>query len=85
MGIHNKCEERWADGRQFAAGNNITAADYAFLAHNTMIHGNTGLKNPSIATKIAEQTTGSVHAARVLNNIKAQCQASVDALQPTFC
>ena len=87
VSIHQKCEEHWADGRQYVAGDNITAADYSFLAHNTMLRGNTGLKNPSILTKLEEQApmSESVHVARVLNNIKAQCQASVDALQPSFC
>ena len=89
--MHNKFEARWADGRQFVAGNNITAADYAFLAGFTCIHGkdgtgNPGLRNPSIVSKFREAVpeANSVNTMRILANIKAQCQASVDALQPTW-
>ena len=84
--MSKKLEERWADGRQYVAGNTLTAADFTYLANITMIRGNTGIRNPSINTKFDEQMpVGSYpNIERVVGNIKALCQASVDALQPTW-
>ena len=92
--MHAKCEARWADGRNFVAGNNITAADYVLLAGFTMFNlndfdgqgqGNTGLRNPSILTKMREQMgSNSANTIRIINNIRAQCQGAIDALQPSW-
>ena len=84
-----KFEERWADGRAFVAGANVTAADFQFLAGFTCMQGkdgqgNPGLKNPAIATKIREACADATHTTRVLNNIMALCQAQIDTLQPTM-
>ena len=81
-----KCEERWADGRQYVAGNTMSAADFVYLAGHTMIHGNTGLRNPSLAAKFeaAAPMANAPNCMRILNKMKEHCQATVDALQPTW-
>ena len=81
--LGKKLEERWADGRQYVAGNNITAADYVFLANYTMVRDNPGLKNPSLATKFNALDQG-VHNQRILAKMREHCQASIDRIQPTM-
>ena len=82
--LFNKLEARWADGREHVAGASITAGDYYALAQNTQVVLNTGLKHPSIQAKLAEHWATLPNCQRVINNIKAPLQSTVDALQPTW-
>ena len=84
--MDQKCEERWNDGRKHVAGDQITMADYIYLAGHTCVYTNTGLKNPSVRTKFHEIATPEAYPNmfRVLNNIMGPLQATVDRLQPTM-
>ena len=79
-----KYDARWADGRVHCAGASITAADYTLLADFTAMFTNTGLKNPSIQPRLLELYNASPNYKRVVDSIKGELQATVDALQPTW-
>ena len=75
-----KWDARWADDRVHAAGANVTAADYDLLAGFTCYVSNTGVKNASIQTRLTEVYNSSPNYKRVVDNIKSELQATVDAL-----
>ena len=79
-----KLDARWADGRAHATGANITAADYKILSDFTAIVSNTNLKTPAVSTSLMEVYNSHANYKRVVDNIKSECQATVDALAPSF-
>ena len=79
--LMDKCDERWADGRERCAGGpNATAGDYTLLAGYTSVVANPNLRNPRISQECTAYAETKPNYMRVLNKIKADCQATVDAI-----
>ena len=79
--LMDKCDERWADGRERVAGGpNATAGDYTLLAGYTSIVTNANLRNPRISQECSAYAETKQNYMRVVNKIKADCQATVDAI-----
>ena len=77
----NKFESRWADGRAYCSGANITAADFFNLTAFTSLFNNPNIRNPSLSERVMVHYATLTHVKRVMENIKGQCQATVDALE----
>ena len=78
----DKYDERWADGRERVAGGaNATAGDYTLLANYTSVVVNPNLRNPRVSQECSAHAETKPNYMRVVNKIKADCQATVDAIQ----
>ena len=76
----DKWNARWADGRAHVAGANKTKEDYNLLTMFTSIFENTHARNPSFGAAVLAHAHTLEHVMRVVNHIKAECQAEVDAV-----
>ena len=75
---------RWADGREHAAGKEITAADFNLIAFYTGIVTNPGLIQPQIGERLQSKIESDFpNTKRVIRNIQKHVQKSIDRLPAT--
>lgn len=79
--VVDKLDKMFSDGRSRVAGENITAGDFELLTGWTSVIANPKARNPSCNEQIKAHCETKTHYMRVLNNIKSDCQAQVDALE----
>ena len=82
----SKIEKRFADGRKFVAGDNVTPADFRLLSVVTQIYKNTGLKYDDVKTQLAAIYEPLTNVQRVCANIEALGSVAqvVAALEPSL-
>ena len=64
-----KFNERWSDGREHVAGDDVTAADFNLLAFYTSIVTNPGIHNPQVGVQLKEKIESLPNAKRIIDNI----------------
>lgn len=76
----DKVDQAFSDGRSRVCGENLTATDFELLSNYTGIVANPHGRNPSCQAAILAHAQTKEHYMRVVNNVKKDCQASVDKL-----
>ena len=80
----DKCNTRWADGRNHVVGNTITTADFDLLTLFTSIISNSHLRNPEVSTRVKAHYETLEHVNRVVSNVRQPVQNVVDQIQPSW-
>jgi len=65
-------------------GSELTSADFAVLSYYTAFVVNPGLRVPKVREGLTAKAQSLPNYLRVVNNVKALVQSTVDSLQPTF-
>ena len=78
-----KLEVRFADGREHAAGNSVTTADFALLTFYLSSVVNEHMRHALVREQLTERANALPNLMRVVNNIKAPLQATIDAMPAT--
>ena len=82
-GLMDKYNTRFSDDRAHVAGATLTYADFQCLATYTSVIDNAHVKHQKIKDATTAKKADCANLMRVVDAIKGQCQATVDALQPS--
>ena len=72
-----KCDAHWADGRAHVAGDKMTHADFAMLAHITSTMENANGKHTAIKEATAVMMTECTNVARVMAPMRELCAETI--------
>merc|ERR1712087_100386 len=65
-------DARWADGRKYSAGDQITAADFQLLGTDVGLFSNEGGKNPDFNKAINEEVKKRANVSRVIGQVRGE-------------